>query len=112
MFSFWPSGTPFETGDLHDGDVSELSASVDVDTISNHAIERCLQKLPSILTAETVCDLSDDAVQRIAAEHPEAAADRAQATDKLRVLEAALAELRVLKTHRGPVDQDVTMTEA
>ncbi|KAK3306692.1 P-loop containing nucleoside triphosphate hydrolase protein [Chaetomium strumarium] len=75
-----------------------------VDSISTLAIERCLvQKLPSILSPEIVCDLSDEEVKHIAGESNESAAERAQATEKLAVLENALADLKRLKVHGSQV---------
>jgi hypothetical protein len=68
--------------------------------VSTLAIERCLiQKLPSILSSEIVCDLNDEEVERIAAETSESAAERAQATEKLTVLENAMAAFKRLRMH-------------
>ena len=69
-----------------------------VNVVSTLAIERCLiQKLPSILSPEIVCDLTDEVVERIAAESSESATERAQATEKLTLLENAMAELKRLR---------------
>ncbi|KAJ4286023.1 hypothetical protein N0V88_008138 [Collariella sp. IMI 366227] len=74
-----------------------------VDDVSNLAIERSLlQKLPSILSPEIVCDLTDEKVQRIAAESTESAAERALATERLSVLESGMAELKRLKMQSAP----------
>ncbi|SPQ20272.1 d2ff7535-15ba-4b15-bbe1-66474a22c4e8 [Thermothielavioides terrestris] len=73
-----------------------------IDSISTLAVERCLvQQLPGILSPEVVCDLADDEVQRIADESAESAAERAQATTKLEVLENAMAELKRLRMQGG-----------
>ncbi|KAK4236071.1 hypothetical protein C8A03DRAFT_45878 [Achaetomium macrosporum] len=75
-----------------------------VDSISTLAIERCLvQKLPSILSSEIVFDLSDEEVKHITAESSESAAERAQATEKLAVLENAMVDLKRLKMHGGQI---------
>ncbi|KAK3294434.1 P-loop containing nucleoside triphosphate hydrolase protein [Chaetomium fimeti] len=71
-----------------------------VDSVSTLAVERCLlQKLSAILSPEIVCELTDDAVQRIAAESPESVAERVQAAEKLAVLEDAMFELKRLGMH-------------
>lgn len=68
-----------------------------VDSVSTLAVERCLlQKLPSILCPDVVCELTDDMVSLIAAEGPESLAKREHATEKLAVLEDAIVELRRL----------------
>ncbi|KAK3935517.1 hypothetical protein QBC46DRAFT_346536 [Diplogelasinospora grovesii] len=78
-----------------------------VDDVSNLAIKRCLlQKLPSILSPEIVCDLTDEEVQRIAAESSDSAAERALAIEKLGMLESGMAELKRLKMHSAPVGDD------
>jgi hypothetical protein len=58
-----------------------------------------MQKLLDLLTPDVVCDLTDVEVQRIAGESNESAAERLSATDKLRVLESGIAELKRLKRH-------------
>ncbi|KAK4124405.1 hypothetical protein N657DRAFT_671389 [Parathielavia appendiculata] len=53
----------------------KVALKTPVDDVSNLAIERCLlQKPPSILSPEIVCDLTDEEVQRIAAESSKFAA--------------------------------------
>jgi hypothetical protein len=84
--------------------MKQVALKTVVDSISTLAIERCLvQKLPSILSPEIVCDLSDEEVKRIAGESNESAAERAQATEKLAVLENALADLKRLRMHGGQI---------
>ncbi|KAH6856208.1 P-loop containing nucleoside triphosphate hydrolase protein [Chaetomium sp. MPI-CAGE-AT-0009] len=71
-----------------------------VDAVSTLAVERCLlQKLSAILSPEIVCELTDEGVQRIAGESPESVAERAQAAEKLAVLEDAMFELKRLGMH-------------
>jgi hypothetical protein len=71
------------------------------------AVERCLlQQLPAILSPDVACELTDDAVQRVAGESPESVAERVQANEKLIVLENAMIELRRLGMHQ--VADDVT----
>lgn len=53
-----------------------------------------MQKLSSLLSPEVICELADNVVERIAAESPESVAERAQARERLAVLETALFELR------------------
>ncbi|KAL1836384.1 hypothetical protein VTJ49DRAFT_5222 [Mycothermus thermophilus] len=68
-----------------------------IDALSTLAVEGCLlQRIPSILTPETVCELADATIERVASESPEAAAERGHTTEKLAVLEQALGELRSL----------------
>lgn len=72
-----------------------------VDEVSTLAVEQCLlEKLPSILSTDTVLNLTDEEVQRIAGESAESMEERAQATRKLAVLEEAMKELKRLKMHR------------
>jgi hypothetical protein len=81
-----------------------------VDVISTLAIERYLiQKLPSILSSEIVCDLTDEEVERIAAESSESAVKREQAREKLAVLENAMAELKRLRMHNALQDAGPTV---
>jgi hypothetical protein len=67
-----------------------------------------LQKLPSILTPDVVCELADDVVERIAAESPESTSERGQAMEKLAVLENAMIELKRLGMHGSQGVDDVT----
>lgn len=55
-----------------------------------------MQKLPSILSLDAVCDLSDTEVQRITGESPEMIMERKRVTQKLSVLEEGLAQLTQL----------------
>jgi hypothetical protein len=80
-----------------------------VDSISTLVIERyLLQKLPDILSPETVCDFTDEEVQGIAAESSESAAERARTTEKLEVLETAMVELERLNMNNTPVRRGST----
>ncbi len=76
------------------------------------AIERALiQKLSGILSPGIVCDLTDEEVQRIAAESKESGAERVRLTEKLRVLESGLTELKRLKKHNPSIlETQVRMT--
>ncbi|EMR64199.1 putative interferon-induced gtp-binding protein mx protein [Eutypa lata UCREL1] len=72
-----------------------------IDDVSVLAIERCLiQKLPELLAAEVIYELSDEETQRIAGESDESAAERSQALEKLSALESALTELKHLKKYQ------------
>jgi hypothetical protein len=80
-----------------------------VDAVSTLAVEKCLlQKLPSILSPDIVCELTDDVIESIAAEGPESVAERVQATEKLAVLENALFELNRLGVRGGRVADDAS----
>ena len=80
-----------------------------VDAVSTLAIEKCLlQQLPSIFSPDIVCELTDDVIERIAAEGPDSVAERAQAAEKLAVLENALFELKRLGIHDGRVVDDAS----
>jgi hypothetical protein len=52
-----------------------------------------------------VCELSDELVERIAAESPESVAERVQTVEKLGVLETALIELKRLGMHNGQAEE-------
>lgn len=68
-----------------------------------HAVESCLlKKLPSLLSLDVVCDLSEADVQRFAGESPSVIAERKRLTQKLGVLEDGLALLTQLG--RGPTE--------
>lgn len=55
-----------------------------------------MQRLPSILSLDVVCDLSDADMQRIAGESPEMIMERKRVTQKLSVLQDGLAQLTQL----------------
>ncbi|KAI6377714.1 hypothetical protein MCOR25_002438 [Pyricularia grisea] len=66
-----------------------------VDNIGVLAIEDCLiQKLPEIFHPGTVHLLTTDEIHKIAAESPEAAAERARVNEKLRILHKGLRDLK------------------
>ena len=78
-----------------------------VDEVSTLAVELCLvQRLPSILSPEVICSLTDDEVRAIAGESDDIAEERAQATEKLSVLQRALEDLTRLWMHRGSTYSD------
>jgi hypothetical protein len=71
-----------------------------VDDISVLAVEECLiQRLPTLFTPETVFNLDEDVIQRIAAESEESAAERERSTRRLRILETGLRDLSRLNNH-------------
>ncbi|KAK8036251.1 hypothetical protein PG993_008865 [Apiospora rasikravindrae] len=71
-----------------------------VDDVSVLAIEQCLiQKLPDLLSPEIVCDLKDEAVQRLAGESSQDALERDHTQERLRVLESGMSELKRLNRH-------------
>ncbi|KAJ2897735.1 hypothetical protein MKZ38_004411 [Zalerion maritima] len=66
-----------------------------VDDFSVLAIERCLiSKVPALFGLETVYNLSESDVSRLAGESEEASAERQEYTQKLAVLESTLSDLR------------------
>lgn len=72
-----------------------------IDSVSSLGFEKHLmKKLPQILTAQTVNDLDDTTVHAIAGETEESRVERAQAAEKLKVLEDTLGVLRRLERHR------------
>lgn len=68
------------------------------------AVEHCLiNKLPTLLGPETVFEMSDDEVARLVEESEDAKAQRARYTEKFRIFEAGLRELKLLDKHRAHV---------
>lgn len=66
-----------------------------IDDVSVLAIERCLiQKLPELLSAEVIFELSDEELRYIAGESDESASERTRALEKSSVLQGALIELK------------------
>lgn len=59
------------------------------------AVEACfIDKLPSLFCPEDVFDLSNETIAILAAEDEESAAERARCSEKLKVLENGLRELK------------------
>lgn len=72
-----------------------------IDDVSVLAVERCLvNKLPHLLQAESVLDLKDDEVARLAGETQGAAMERERCTEKLAILEDGRGDLIRLATCR------------
>ncbi|KAG6012454.1 hypothetical protein E4U54_007525 [Claviceps lovelessii] len=70
-----------------------------IDDISVLAVERCLiNKLPHLFQAESVLDLKDEEVARVAGETAEAAAERDRCSEKLAILEDGRRDLIRLAT--------------
>ncbi|KAG5993869.1 hypothetical protein E4U43_003379 [Claviceps pusilla] len=70
-----------------------------IDDISVLAVERCLiNKLPHLFRAESVLDLKDEEVARVAGETAEAAAERDRCSEKLAILEDGRRDLIRLAT--------------
>ncbi len=71
-----------------------------VDNFSSLAVEyRLVSKLPTLFTTETVFNLTDEAVARIAAESWETANERTFLTEKMGILQSGMLELRRLSKH-------------
>ncbi|KAF2442045.1 dynamin family protein [Karstenula rhodostoma CBS 690.94] len=66
-----------------------------IDDFSVLAVEACfIDKLPSLFCPEDVFDLSNETIAILAAEDEESAAERARCSEKLKVLENGLKELK------------------
>lgn len=73
-----------------------------VDDFAVLAVEKCLlQRLPHLLSAQTVMGLDDATVARIAAESEESQLERSLANEKLKILEPTLEVLRGLDRHNS-----------
>lgn len=73
-----------------------------VDDVVVLAIEACLiNKLPDLFTPETVFEMDDEGVSRLAAESEATDAERVRCRNKRGVLLAGLEELRRLDRHRS-----------
>jgi hypothetical protein len=69
-----------------------------IDDISVLAIEECfIQKLPTLFSPEDVLDIEDGVIAALAAEDADAAAERERCSEKLRVLQDGLRELRAVQ---------------
>ncbi|KAG5981785.1 hypothetical protein E4U55_002563 [Claviceps digitariae] len=75
-----------------------------IDDVSVLAVERCLiNKLPNLFQAESVLDLTDEEIARMAGETAEAATERESCTEKLAILQAGRSALIKLAT-RGTIN--------
>lgn len=73
-----------------------------IDDVSVLAIEQCLvQKLPDLFSPSVVLNLSDEDIHHLAAESPEAGAERVRYSEKRDVLQAALRSLNRLHKRRA-----------
>lgn len=80
---------------------SQVAMKTIVDDFSVLAIEKCLvQRLPDLLSPETIVGLDDATISSIAAETEESRLERSRATEKLKVLESTLVVLRSLDRHQ------------
>jgi len=76
-------------------DLSQVAEKTFVDNICRQVVERhLLQPLPDLFNPETVAFLSDDELERIAAESPTLRARRQELHDLRVNLEASLKDLR------------------
>jgi hypothetical protein len=66
-----------------------------IDDFSVLAVEACLvENLPNLFCPEKVLDIDDVMVAKLAAEDEESSAERGRCSEKLRVLEIGLRELK------------------
>ncbi|PVH98723.1 dynamin family protein [Periconia macrospinosa] len=71
-----------------------------IDDISVLAVEACLMiPLPTLFAPEMVLDIGEEEVAAIAAEEEHSAEERARSTEKLRVLENGLRELKTMQEY-------------
>lgn len=72
-----------------------------IDDIAVLAIEDCVvRRLSSLFDPEMVYDLSDDTIINLAAESEATGKDRANNSEKLRILQAGYQDLKRLDKHR------------
>ncbi|KID95315.1 interferon-induced GTP-binding protein Mx, partial [Metarhizium majus ARSEF 297] len=72
-----------------------------IDDVGVLAVEQCLiSQLPSLFLSESILDLSDDEVIRMANESDSASIERARCAEKLAVLEDGKNDLKRLESHR------------
>lgn len=75
--------------------IAQVSLKKIVDDVSTYAIEKCfIEKLPALFNAKDVLDMTDDMVARLAGEDEEITLERIQSTEKLKVLQEGLKELK------------------
>jgi hypothetical protein len=64
------------------------------------AVEACIiESLPSLFCPENVLDIEDGMVATLAAEDEQSLAERERCSEKLKVLENGLRELRSIQEH-------------
>lgn len=79
----------------------------DMSVIETHVF----QKLPELLSAESICDLSEDEIRSIASESNASRTERARLTEKLALLKDSLTELsRFEKKKFGPSGQQLIVS--
>ncbi|KID82110.1 interferon-induced GTP-binding protein Mx [Metarhizium guizhouense ARSEF 977] len=72
-----------------------------IDDVGVLAVEQCLiSQLPSLFLSESILDLSDDEVIRMANESDSASLERTRCAEKLAVLEDGKSDLKRLESHR------------
>jgi len=65
-----------------------------VDDVSVLAVEHMLvQKLPTLFSSDTVCDMDEKAITDLAEESKESVSERVRVAEKLKVLEEGMAQL-------------------